>query len=97
MVSQFVRNLMGETRKRAIGTLMTFIEKEIYPSLDTRQQRDLRQRVLASITQYHDVTLDVLRSSVSDGSAVNDEALRTLARMDANLRTLARERDDHGG
>jgi hypothetical protein len=98
VVSQFIRNLMGETRKRAIGTLMTFIEKEIYPSLNARQQRDLRQRVLASITQYHDVTLDVLRSSVTDGSAVNDEALTVLARMDANLRTLAREREgQHGG
>lgn len=96
-MSQFVRNLMGETRKRAVGSLMTYIEREVFPMLDENQRRALRQRVLASITQYHDVTLDVLRSSVSDGSAVNEEALTILARMDANLRTLSREVKHRGG
>lgn len=90
-MSQFVSNLMSQTRKRAIGTLMTFIERDIYPSLNERQQKALRERVLSSITQYHDVCLDILRSSVSDGSVVNEDALAILARMDANLRTLARE------
>lgn len=91
MVSQFVRNLMGETRKRAIGSLMTYIEREVYPSLNERQQKDLRQRVLACITQYHEVTLDVLRSSINDGAAVNEDALVILTRMEGKLTALGRE------
>lgn len=93
-MSQFIRNLMGETRKRAIGSLMSHIEREVYPHLDPAAQQALRERVLASITSYHDVCLDVLRSSVSDGQVVNEDALAMLARMDANLRTLAGARRD---
>lgn len=89
-MSQFIRNLMGETRKRAVGSLMSYIERDVYPVLNEHQRRELRTRVLAAITQYHDVTLDVLRSSVNDGSAVNEEALVILARLDANVRALTR-------
>lgn len=93
-MSQFIRNLMGETRKRAVGSLMSYIERDVYPVLNEHQRRELRTRVLAAITQYHDVTLDVLRSSVNDGSAVNEEALVILARLDANVRALSR--GNHG-
>lgn len=87
-MSQFIRNLMGETRRRAIGSLMSYIEREVYPLLNEAQQKALRERVLAAITQYHDVSLDVLRSSVNDGAVVNEDALAMLTRMDANLRDL---------
>lgn len=91
----FVRNLMGEQRKRAIGALMNHIEREVYPLLDDRQKRALRDRVIGAITQYHDTALDVLKASVDDGtSIINHDALVMLSRMDGNLRELARQVSD---
>lgn len=90
-MSQFVNNLMAAQRKRALGTLMTYLEREVYPHLDPTAQRALRERVIGAIGAYHETTLDVLKAAVSDGSAINQDALTILSRMDANLRTLARE------
>lgn len=89
--SQFINNLMAAQRKRAIGTLMGYIEREVYPGLQAAQQRELRERVLAAIGAYHETTLDILKSAVDDGSEVNDQALAALSRMDANLRTIAND------
>lgn len=90
--NQFIRNLMGEQRRRAIGGLMTYIEREVYPALNPKQQRDLRGRVIAVVTQYHDTCLDVLKASVDDGSLVNTEALAVLTRMEGKLNAVLSER-----
>lgn len=90
-MSQFVNNLMAQQRKRAVGTLMSYVERDIYPHLPQIQAKELREKVLAVIGAYHEVTLDVLKSAVDDGTAVNDDALAILSRMDGNLRALAQE------
>jgi len=91
MANQFIRNLMGEQRKRALGSVMTYVEREVYPHLSESQQKALRHRIVSALTQYHDTALDVLKSAVDDGGVVNQEALAALTRMDANLSTLAKQ------
>lgn len=75
----FAKNLLIESRKRLVGSLMSYLEAEIYPLLPSKVDRDdLRQKVLNSIGAYHDVCLDLLKSSINDGSVTNDLVLQAI-------------------
>jgi acetylornithine/succinyldiaminopimelate/putrescine aminotransferase len=74
----FVRGLLNEQRKRLVGTLMQYLEENVYPMLSDTQKRELRGKVIGAVGQYHDAALDMLKVSVNDGSEANDEALRLL-------------------
>lgn len=84
MSSDFVRNLAIEQRKRLVAGLMEHFEKRVLPALpaNVRSQalRDYRDRVLASVGQYHDVVLDCLKASVGE-VVVNEEAMRLLEQV----------------
>lgn len=84
----FVRNMLVEQRKRLVGTLMRHIEREIYPKLTEAERRELRKRILTAVDSYHDVCLDMLKASVDDGSVLNDEAARLLARLNSEIASL---------
>jgi uncharacterized protein YutE (UPF0331/DUF86 family) len=85
---QFVRNMLVEQRKRLVGTVMTYVEKEVYPKLTEMERRALRKRILTAVDSYHDVCLDMLKASVDDGLLLNDEAARLLARLNTEIASL---------
>lgn len=76
-----VRQLLVERRKRAVGTIMAFAERELYPGMSPRQQAEFRGKVLEAIGSYHDLMIDLSRSLTGDG-VVNTEALDILRRLD---------------
>lgn len=92
MASDFVRSLAIQQRKRLVAGLMEHFEKRIAPALpaNVRSQavREYREKVLQSVGQYHDFVLDCLKASISDGSLVNDEAMRLLAQVHESQRRL---------
>jgi hypothetical protein len=90
----FVRNLLNEQRRRAVGSLMQYLEGNVYKHLTDQERKELRSRVIASIGAYHDVCLDMLKASVNDGTVMNDEAARLLASLNGKVDRLIR--DDHG-
>lgn len=79
-----VRQLLVERRKRAVGTIMAYAERELYPGMSPRQQGEFRAKVLEAVGSYHDMMIDLSRSLVGD-AVVNTEALALLARVDAKL------------
>lgn len=88
---QFLKNLLAEQRSRLVGSLMNYLEKEVYPELDEMSQRALRAKVLGAVAQYHDVCLDLLKASVNDGSVLNEAALEAISALHADVRqALAR-------
>lgn len=91
---EFVRNMLNEQRKRLVGTLMQHLEAQVYPHLNDRERHDLRKKVLAATSSYHDICLDLLKASVNDGSMVNDEAIRLLARLNTEVRALTRAHEE---
>lgn len=88
---QFIKNLLAEQRRRMVASLMQHIEAHVYPHLPERERVELRQKVLTTTSAYHDICLDVLKSSVSDGSVVNEEAMRVLGRLDSGLHEVRRQ------
>ncbi len=85
---EFARNLLNEQRKRMVGGLMAYLESNVYPHLDEQQRVALRAKVLASVSAYHDVCLDMMKASVHDGTVRNDEALRMLTTIHATVKNL---------
>ena len=87
MSNDFVRNLLGEQRKRLTGAVMAHAEQTFYDRLTVKERNEFRDKVLASISQYHDTVLDILKSSVDDGSyMVNEEALRMITAIHAAVK-----------
>lgn len=90
-MSDFVRNMMIEQRKRTVGGLMQYMEKNIYPRLHPSERDALRTKVLETVGAYHDVCLDMLKASVNDGSIVNEQAVLAMAELHADVRALRKD------
>lgn len=79
MASDFVRSMLIERRKRLVGSVMVYLERQVYPKLSKPEQAQLRDKIMVEVGAYHDVCLDILKASVDDGTIiVNEEALRLL-------------------
>lgn len=79
--NEFIRNLLIEQRKRLVSSLMEYSERNVYPKLNERERKDLREKVLASVGVYHDTCLDILKASINDGSIVNEMAIEAISNM----------------
>lgn len=88
---QYVRNLLNEQRRRCVGSLMAYLEANIYNRLTEREQKEVRQRVLAVVGQYHDICLDMVKASVNEGALMNDDAAALLHRLSGEVSKLRRE------
>lgn len=88
---EFAKNLLNEQRRRMVGSLMAYIEHNVYPHLPAAERAELRTKVLSSVSAYHDVCLDMLKASVHDGTMLNDEALQLIHSMRADVRALRKE------
>lgn len=86
MANEFVRNLLMEQRKRVVGSIMGYVEREIGPALNEKQRRDLREKVLGSVGVYHDTCLDILKASVDDGIVPNAELLEILGDIHTDVK-----------
>jgi hypothetical protein len=84
----FVRNLLTESRKRLVGSLMSYVEQNVYPSLTPKQRDELRQKVLTSVGAYHDACLDIVKASVNDGVISNEYLLQAIYDMHDEIRSL---------
>jgi hypothetical protein len=84
----FVRNLLTESRKRLVGSLMSYVEQNVYPSLNPKQRDELRQKVLTSVGAYHDACLDIVKASVNDGVISNEYLLQAIYDMHDEIRGL---------
>ena len=81
MSNDFVRNLMAEQRKRLLGSLFDYLEKNVYQKLTLDEQRALRERVITSVGVFYDFMLDCTKASVNDGVVYNEEAVQMIRHM----------------
>lgn len=78
-----VRNFLKARRDRALGAIMGYAEREIFPKLTAAEQSAFRRVVLESLNSYHDSALDLFKSDV--GTVRNDELISLLSRVEARL------------
>lgn len=81
----FVANFLGEQRNRCVGSIMGYLEREVYPQLNPDERAALRGKVLQSIGVYHDACRDMLKATVNTQPdqkvIVNEYALRLLEEL----------------
>ena len=78
-----VRNFLKARRDRALGAIMGYAEREIFPKLTQAEQGAFRKVVLESLNSYHDSALDLFKSDV--GTVRNDELISLLSRVEERL------------
>lgn len=82
-MSVAVKDFLKARRDRALGSIMGFAEREIYPKLNTQEKAAFRNLVLDSLNSYHDSVLDLVKSD--QGTVRNEELVQMLERLDQHL------------
>lgn len=78
-----VRSFLKARRDRALGTIMGYAEREVFPRLSAAERTSFRNTVLDSLNSYHDTALDLFKSD--DGSVRNEEIFSLLERVERHL------------
>lgn len=78
-----VRNFLKARRDRALGAIMGYAEREIFPKLTPAEQSAFRKVVLEALNSYHDSALDLFKSDA--GTIRNDKVVELLGRLEEFL------------
>lgn len=79
-----VKNFLKARRDRALGSILGYAEREIFPKLSRDEQLRFRQLVLDTLNSYHDSALDLFKSE--GDSITNDLLIDLLERVERQLR-----------
>ena len=82
-MSVAVKNFLRARRDRALGSVMGYSEREVFPKLTPTERQAFRSVVLDAINSYHDSVLDLVKSET--GSVQNEELVALLERVDQAL------------
>jgi hypothetical protein len=85
-VSIEAKNFLKARRDRALGSVLGYAEREIFPSLTPEARRDFRSVVIDSLNSYHDSVLDLVKAD--NGSVRNERVIELLERLDAHLTSV---------
>lgn len=83
-----IRDFLKRRRDRAVGTVLGYAEREIFPHLPSEKREAFRRNVLDAMNGYHDSVLDLVKAE--DGVR-NDHVLEVLERLER--RVIATGRD----
>ncbi len=78
MASDDIRRLLVSQRRRLVGTILGFAERELYGDLTDEQKLGFRTKVLNAVDAYHELTLDIIGATNDPNEIINTEALELL-------------------
>jgi hypothetical protein len=78
-------NLIANRGNRCTATLLTWIEREVYPHLSHEMQRELRSLVLDQVNGFKDLAMDVVKS---DTAYLNELWVQKLDEIHRDVRRL---------
>lgn len=79
-----VRDFLKARRDRALGTILGYAERELYPTLSVDQQKAFRGLVIEAINGYHDSVLDLVKSD--SGDVRNEEIIALLTGIERQMK-----------
>lgn len=80
-----IRNFLKARRDRALGSILGYAEREIFPKLTSTERLNFRNLVLEALNSYHDSVLDLVKSE--QGTVRNEELISMLERLEQHLST----------
>lgn len=78
-----VRDFLKARRDRALGTILGYAEREVWPALPPEEQRAFRALVIDALNGYHDAVLDLVKSDT--GEIRNEEVLELLEQINRSV------------
>lgn len=95
-MSDYVRRLMGQQRRRLVATMMTSCEGSTWwPKLTPVEQREFKELLQRSIGIYHDFMLDVVQVG-GDDEIRGEAALAMLESIRQGVASMQRVVGAHG-
>lgn len=82
-MSVAIRNFLKARRDRALGSILGYTEREIFPKLTVTERTAFRNIVLDSLNSYHDSVLDLMKSD--QDNVRNEELILLMERLDKHL------------
>jgi len=82
-----VRDFLKARRDRALGSVLGFAEREVYPELPKDLQREFRAVVIDALNSYHDSVLDLVKSADGVTNEILVDILDKVDAMEARLGT----------
>lgn len=88
MADDLIKRLATEQRKRLVASLLSSAEQSPWWSrLRAEEQREYRNKVLASIGVYHDFMLDVIKVG-NENTIINEHAITMIQAVHDSQRRL---------
>lgn len=81
--NSFAKNLLATRGRRAVATLLTWLEDNAYQYLPPEVQTETRGKVLSVIGEFQDLAMDMV---ASDTGVINDFWAEGLAEIKAEIR-----------
>lgn len=81
-MSMEAKEYLRASKDRAVGTIMGFLERQIFDSLPRDKQLAVRQAVIDALNVYHERMLDLVKS---DTGVRNDEVFDLMRKLNAHL------------
>lgn len=79
-----IRDFLKARRDRALGSILGYAERELWPTLTPAQRQAFRAVTIDALNGYHDSILDLVKAE--DGQVVrNNEVLAVLQRLERHL------------
>ena len=79
-MSDLVRGLLSERRRRAVADTLGSLERsEIWDKMSKDEQERVRQTVRRAVNGYHELVIDLLKVMNDGTSMVNDQAVAMIA------------------
>jgi hypothetical protein len=86
MADSIVLRLIAEARKRAIGGILNHCENSAWwERLSQKEQRELREKVLASFGNFYDLVRDVVKVGAEEAT-VNEYTMRLIEQIHAAVK-----------
>lgn len=86
MVDGVILRLIAESRKRAIAGILSHGENSAWwERLSVKEQRDLRDKVLASFGGFYDLVRDVVKVGQEEAT-VNEYTMRLIEQIHARVK-----------
>ena len=82
-----VRDFLKARRDRALGSVLGYAEREIYPDLPKEVQREFRGVVIDALNSYHDSVLDLVKSADGVTNEILVELLEKVEGLEARMGT----------
>lgn len=83
--NSFAKNLLATRGRRAVATLLTWLEDNVYEKIPPELQSEVRGKVLSVIGEFQDLAMDMV---ASDTGVINDYWVEGLEQIMKELRRI---------